>query len=73
VKYAFIKDNQRTFSVTRMCDLMEVSPSAYYDWLKRPESRRILEDRRLALTLREIDPPMLIETAPPVFRRLPVF
>jgi len=26
---------------------MGVSPSAYYDWLKRPESARSLEDRRL--------------------------
>lgn len=47
MKYAFIESNQETFAVTRMCDMMDVSQSAYYDWLKRPESARSLEDRRL--------------------------
>jgi transposase InsO family protein len=48
VKYAFIERHQTTFMVTRMCDMMEVSCSAFYDWLKRPESARSLEDRRLS-------------------------
>jgi putative transposase len=48
VKYAFIEHHQATFTVTRMCDMMEVSCSAFYDWLKRPESARSLEDRRLS-------------------------
>jgi len=48
VKYAFIERHQTTFTVTRMCDMMEVSCSAFYDWLKRPESARSLEDRRLS-------------------------
>ena len=47
MKYAFIESQQDTFAVTRMCDMMDVSQSAYYDWLKRPESARCLEDRRL--------------------------
>ena len=47
VKYAFIESHQDTFVVTRMCDMMDVSQSAYYDWLKRPDSARSLEDRRL--------------------------
>jgi transposase InsO family protein len=38
VKYAFTKSNQERFTVTRMCEMMEVSRSAYYDWLKRPDS-----------------------------------
>jgi transposase InsO family protein len=46
VKYAFVKSNQKIFTVTRMCDMMEVSQSAYYNWLKRPESAHSLEDRR---------------------------
>jgi len=48
VKYAFIKHHQVTFTVTRMCDMMEVSCSAFYDWLKGPESARSVEDRRLS-------------------------
>jgi putative transposase len=54
VKYAFIKRNQEAFAVTRMCDMMNVSQSAYYDWLKRPESSRSIEDRRLSKEVRKI-------------------
>lgn len=35
MKYAFIKANQRLFSITRMCDVLEVQPSSYYDWITR--------------------------------------
>ena len=48
MKYAFIEHHQATFTVTRMCDMMEVSCSAFYDWLKRPESVHSQEDRRLS-------------------------
>jgi transposase InsO family protein len=33
--------------VVRLCTVLEVSSSGYYDWLKRPESKRSLENRRL--------------------------
>jgi hypothetical protein len=36
-----------------MCDLMDVSQSAYYDWLKRPESARSLEDRHMSEKVKE--------------------
>ncbi len=53
MKYAFIKRNQWTFTVTRMCRMMDVSQSAYYGWLKRPESPRSVEDRRLGEKVKE--------------------
>jgi transposase InsO family protein len=53
VKYAFIKKHHEIFTVTRMCQLLDVSQSAYYDWLKRPESVRSLEDKRLGEKVRE--------------------
>lgn len=53
MKYAFIERHHETFTVTRMCNLMDVSQSAYYDWLKRPESVRSLEDRRLSEKVKE--------------------
>jgi len=48
VKYAFIREHSRSHSVQGLCGLMEVSRSAYYDWLDRPESKRSKEDRQLA-------------------------
>ena len=37
-------------TVTRMCEMLEVSQSAYYDWLKRPESAHRREDREFAFS-----------------------
>ena len=37
-----------------MCRVMEVSPSGYYAWLKRPPSKRAQEDVKLAKRIREL-------------------
>lgn len=47
MKYAFIRDKGRRFSVTRLCAALGVSRSGYYEWLGRPASRRATEDRAL--------------------------
>lgn len=54
MKYAFIQHYQRVFAVTRLCQVMAVSPSAYYDWLRRPESAHRLEDRRLGEQVKKL-------------------
>ena len=53
VKYAFIKSHQSDFSVSRMCEVLEVSGSAYYDWLHRPVSQHEQEDQRLSEKIKE--------------------
>jgi len=35
-----------------MCRLLEVAPSGYYAWLKKPESDRAIEDKRLLRLIR---------------------
>jgi hypothetical protein len=35
-----------------MCPLLEVSPSGYYAWRKRPPSERAITDERLSLKIR---------------------
>jgi len=54
VKYAFIKSHRTTFSVSLMCKVMEVTRSAFYDWLNRPESARSREDRQLGKKVKKI-------------------
>lgn len=43
-----MKDHQSEFSVSLMCQVLEVSTSAYYDWIKQPVSLHAQEDQRLA-------------------------
>ena len=47
MRYHFIAAHRRLFRVEKMCRVLKVSPSGYYGWLKRPESRRSQENRFL--------------------------
>ena len=47
MKYAFIQAQSDYHNVCRLCDVMDVSSSGYYDWRDRPASRRSLENQRL--------------------------
>jgi putative transposase len=52
VKYAFIHSHRQQFKIIRMCDVLDVSSSGYYDWIDRPESARTMENRRLTMKIR---------------------
>ena len=45
--FGFVKANQATYPVRRMCGLLGVSPSGYYAWLRRSPSDREQADRAL--------------------------
>lgn len=49
-----MKAHQAEHSISRMCELLGVSTSGYYAWLKRPVSARELADREYLETIREI-------------------
>jgi putative transposase len=54
VSYAFIAEHAGTFPVRRMCKVLSVSASGYYDWRKRPPSeRQQANDKLLAAIRRE--------------------
>ena len=42
------------FRVTRMCEVLEVSRSGYYDWYGRGESRRNGQDKVLIKQIRKV-------------------
>jgi hypothetical protein len=46
-KYAWIKQHASNYSVTKLCQFMFVSRSAYYDWLRRRPTIREQEDSKL--------------------------
>ena len=47
MKYPFIYQHRRRYSVRRMCRVLSVSPSGYYDWVDRPLSARSQHHQRL--------------------------
>jgi putative transposase len=51
MKYIFVRAHRGAFPVDLMCRTLGMGSSAFYAWLKRPESPRSQQNRRL---LREI-------------------
>ena len=47
MKYEFIKRYDQEFSVARMCAVLEVSRSGYYEWRERPAPARVTHDQVL--------------------------
>jgi putative transposase len=54
MKFQFIRDHREDFPVRLMCGVLEVSPSGFYDWLRRPESPRAAEDRALVAKIQAV-------------------
>lgn len=52
-KYRFIARN-RKIGIQYLCSWFNVSRSGFYDWLKRGESRRAVEDRHLARRIKAL-------------------
>ena len=55
MKYQFIQQNSCEFKVRKMCQVLEVSKSRYYDWIKKPCSRREEENIELVKKINKIN------------------
>ena len=52
MKYAFIQAHSKQYKITRLCEVLEVSSSGYYDWRGRPESAHAKQNRQLVTKIR---------------------
>lgn len=52
MKYRFIREESSSYPVRRLCQVLEVSASGFYAWLRRGVSQREQEDRRLCPRVR---------------------
>jgi len=52
LKYDFIQSNRKKHDVRTMCRLLDVAPSGFYAWLKKPNSDRSIEGKRLLKLIR---------------------
>jgi putative transposase len=54
VRYAFIQEHRRQLPVAKMCQVLQVSRSGYYDWLSRPASERQQRQEELTRRIRQV-------------------
>jgi putative transposase len=54
MKYAFIQQHQDAYRIQRLCQVLGVSRSGYYAWLKRPSSKRDREDGVLLSQIEQV-------------------
>ncbi|MFH1374706.1 MAG: IS3 family transposase [bacterium] len=52
MRYAFIRGHREEFRVRKMCEVLEVSRSGFYTWLRIPESERSHANRALLSEMR---------------------
>jgi putative transposase len=52
--FRFIRGHADRFSIERMCQVLSVSRSGYYAWLRRSESRRSQKNRRLLIDIKAV-------------------
>lgn len=53
-RYGFVAEESRTYPVRRLCAVLRVSVSGFYDWLKRQPSRRAEANVQLSEQIRAI-------------------
>lgn len=49
-----IKEASTQFSIRLMCRLLDISVSGYYAWIRRPASKRSMQDNDLAIKIKRI-------------------
>jgi putative transposase len=52
MKYAFVDEHRASYPVARLCRTLEVTPSGYYAWRRRPLSQRAVANQALLVAIR---------------------
>jgi putative transposase len=55
VRFQFIAEHRQQYSVTLLCQALDVSVSGYYAWCQREVSEHQREDARLEAQIQQID------------------
>jgi hypothetical protein len=53
-RYQFIAAHRRTYPVQRLCAVLGIAASGFYDWVRREPSQRQQANEALAVRIREI-------------------
>ncbi len=49
VRYQFIDEEKKAYPITILCRVMKVHRCGYYSWRKRCESKRFIENQKMAI------------------------
>ena len=52
MKFAWVAAEKASFRISELCRALDVAPSGYYAWSRRPESARAARDRQLKVLVR---------------------
>ncbi len=53
-RYRFVAEQRNVYPVRRLCAVLRVSASGFYDWLKRTPSRRPQANAALSARIRQV-------------------
>ncbi len=53
-RFRFVDDHRDTYTLKRLCALVDVSRTGYYAWRSRPASARTVADGELLVKIRGI-------------------
>ena len=54
MKYQFIQEHRKQFTLPVLCRMLQVTCNAYYAWQQRPRSQRVQQDEQLLIHIRTI-------------------
>jgi putative transposase len=54
MRYQAMETLQKEYSITRLCQVLQVSPSGYYAWKNREKSQRHQEDEKLSEQIHQV-------------------
>jgi putative transposase len=54
MRFQFIEEHRDEFPVTRMCQVLSVSPSGYYAWRQQPVSAREMVNQQLVEKIKTV-------------------
>ena len=54
VRFQFLKDHQEQYNIKRACKTLHISRSGFYEYLKRKESDRAIENKILSQEIKHV-------------------
>jgi hypothetical protein len=51
MRYQFIQEHRKQFTLSTLCRMLHVTCSGYYAWRQRPRNQRVQQDEQLSVSI----------------------